>query len=402
MKIGILTYHSVYNFGANLQCYSTVSYLKEKGFEPIVINWIPLDLESKYNKEVSQEQALAHQKFVEDYLPLSIKCRTSKDVANIIKDENIKLVIIGSDAVLQHRTFFDRIKISKKYIRLDEKLSNEIFPNPFWGEFIDFIDEDIPIALMSASSQNINFKIIRGGLKRKIGKMLLRFNVITVRDKWTQKMVEYFTKSKVSPKITPDPVFAFNQNIPEQISKEEILKKYNLPENYILLSFYGKHTISQSWVDEFQALTNEQGKECVFIPTPEGMNPFKNVKTISLPVSPMDWYGLIKYSSAYIGERMHPVIVALHNQVPFFSFDKYGIRKFKYFINTKSSKIYDLLLRAGYLDYYVNVLNRDYKSPEPVYVLNKINDFDHIKNENFVKSMYESYNELMSEITGLI
>ena len=43
MKIGILTYHSVYNFGANLQVLSTVGYLKNNGFEPIVINWIPED-----------------------------------------------------------------------------------------------------------------------------------------------------------------------------------------------------------------------------------------------------------------------------------------------------------------------------------------------------------------------
>lgn len=39
--------------------------------------------------------------------------------------------------------------------------------------------------------------------------------------------------------------------------------------------------------------------------------------TISIPLNPIDWYALIKYSKGYIGERMHPIVVSLHNSVPF-------------------------------------------------------------------------------------
>src|SRR5450759_3170891 len=102
MKIGILTYHSVYNFGANLQVLSTVGYLKNNGFEPIVINWMPVDLEARYNRTVPSIQAEAHKKFVRNYLPCTKLCRDEIDISNVIADQEIKGVLIGSDAVLQH------------------------------------------------------------------------------------------------------------------------------------------------------------------------------------------------------------------------------------------------------------------------------------------------------------
>lgn len=39
MKIGILTFANVPNFGANLQALSTISYLQNHGYNPILIKW---------------------------------------------------------------------------------------------------------------------------------------------------------------------------------------------------------------------------------------------------------------------------------------------------------------------------------------------------------------------------
>ena len=77
MKIGILTYHWVANFGANLQTLSTVCYLKKNGFIPIVINWIPLDCELKYQSSTPVEQLDAHASFSETYFETTRVCRTN-------------------------------------------------------------------------------------------------------------------------------------------------------------------------------------------------------------------------------------------------------------------------------------------------------------------------------------
>lgn len=82
-----------------------------------------------------------------------------------------------------------------------------------------------------------------------------------------------------------------------------------------------------------------------------------------MPIDPMDWYCLIKYSHAYIGVLMHPIIVALHNAIPFFSFDQYGIRMGLY-KNYKSSKTYHILREANLLDYHWSMVKGD-KFPSP-------------------------------------
>ena len=51
-------------------------------------------------------------------------------------------------------------------------------------------------------------------------------------------MITYITKGAIIPNITPDPVFAFNYNCAKFIpSKEDILLKYHLPENYVPVAF---------------------------------------------------------------------------------------------------------------------------------------------------------------------
>jgi glycerol-3-phosphate cytidylyltransferase-like family protein len=169
MKVGILTYHSVPNFGANLQAYSTAGYYKENGHEPIIINWVAKELDEKYGKDNPFEQTNAHRKFIEEYLPLSKLCRTTEEVAAIIKELDIDGVVIGSDVVLQHKTFLSRIKLTKRGIKIKQKRANITFPNPFWGSFIQFLDKKIPVSLMSVASQNMPYNFIRGQLKHRIG-----------------------------------------------------------------------------------------------------------------------------------------------------------------------------------------------------------------------------------------
>ena len=43
MRIGLLTYHWVANYGANLQALSTYCYLDNNVYNPIIINWVPND-----------------------------------------------------------------------------------------------------------------------------------------------------------------------------------------------------------------------------------------------------------------------------------------------------------------------------------------------------------------------
>jgi hypothetical protein len=403
MKIGILTYHSVYNFGANLQVYSTVGYLKNNGFEPVVINWIPEDLEARYDRTIPPVQAGSHKEFIKTFLPCTRICRINTDIAQVVKEENINGIIVGSDAVLQHTPFLSRLHLTKKGIILGKKPeSDRLFPNAFWGSFIPFLEEKIPIIIISASSQNTNFKYIRGKSRKRMKLSLNQFKYITVRDDWTSRMIKYLSNGTIIPDITPDPVFAYNQNIKEQYSKEEILKKFNLHDNYLLVSFRSQNCVTRDWLKSFNEIAERNSLSCVALPMPNGIifdNPFSS--SIELPLGPIEWYSLIRYSSGYIGENMHPIIVALHNEVPFYSFDTYGIILLRFFVNEKSSKIYDILSKAGFTKNRICALGKGYKCPTPGEVFSRINDFDFLKSHLFRINQQNCYNLMMKRITSL-
>lgn len=393
MKIGILTYHSVCNFGANLQALSTYSYLKNNGFKAIFINWLPSDLENLYKKNVNPLQYTCHQEFVKNFLPTTELCRNTFDIQRVIKKEGIKAVVIGSDAVFSYIPFLKRIHPSRKTLIGITKVSTDHkFPNPFWGEFKKSND-DIKIFAMSASAQFFDFNKCLPLTKVAIKKALSKFSIITARDRWTQRIISNLSNQNIE--ITPDPVFAFNQNVTCQYDKDEIISKYNLPNKYVIFSFC-KQLYDKKWYSELYHSFQKEGFEIVNLTMPEGCLDIPCDIKIATPLSPLEWYGIIKYSSGYVGQRMHPMIVAFHNIVPFYIFDHYAYKKGV----LSSSKIYDLLERADFLSNYFNI--KEKRIPSPNTILHQITNFDKEKAVDFNKLYYSLYQTMMQNITNLL
>lgn len=405
MKIGLLTYHAVYNFGANLQALSTYSFLIKKKIDVIVIDFFPEELENAFSKVVPEIQILAHRNFVEKNFSLTRRCRNSKDVALVIEENNIDTIIIGSDAVLQHYPLLARIQFapsmrSLKWLRIQKTKYETNFPNPFWGDFLNYLNTPIKSAMMSVSCQNTNYKFILGKIRQKINLQIMKFTFISVRDKRTQQLIEHISKGEIIPQISPDPVFAFNVNFELIPPKNEVIAKFNLPEKYYLLSFDSNRSVSNEWVQKFDEISRTKGYHCVALPMPGGVN-FENSLDyrIELPLNPLDWYCLIKYSSGYIGEKMHPLIVSMHNNVPIFSFDNYGILTLKLFINHKSSKIYQILEKANMLKNRVSVLRKiSYGPPKPEIIHKIMEQYNFAVGKKFSEQMLQEYILMMDQL----
>ena len=405
MKIGLLAYHSACNFGANLQLLSTIRYLINRDLNPVVINWVPNDLEEHYKGITPKDQVAEHFKFRDTYFSETKLCRTEIQVAQVIVEENIEAIIVGSDAVAQHHPLLSRIVFpSRKVVSVRKFTSDRMYPNPFWASFNRHLEHPVPVAVLSASSQDSAYKFIDRKIRKQMTGTISGYKYFSVRDVWTQNMIKYVTDGKVVPDITPDPVFAFNQNLKCDIpSKEVIMKKYGLPENYLLLSFLDSETVTETWLRQFEELGEKSGYECVALPFPYGMCFDNDLKhQISIPLSPMDWYALIKYSNGYIGHNMHPIVVSLHNAVPFFSFDNYGSVTCRFFRDPSTSKIYHILSEAGFLDNRVSCIDRKYKQPDPECVFKKIESFDFGKAQLFSDSYYSKYENMMTDICDSI
>lgn len=403
MKIGLLAYHAVCNFGAMLQLLSTYMFLKNHGHEPVIINWVAKDLENYYaqNTPISQ---------IENQLKLRLQlwketalCRTIKDVANIISNEQIDAVIIGSDAVAQHHPLFERIVFPcRNIIAINSVTSDVVFPNPFWGIWTDYLDKPVPVVLMSAASQDSKYKYISKKLRKQMKERIMAFSYVSVRDVDTQKMFSFITEGQCCPSVTPDPVFAFNQNAASLVpSKEELMKKYGLSGKYMLISFKNEKrcNVSQTWLNKFQDIAKHHGIQCVSLPFSTSLSAGELESEIALPLNPIDWYALLKYSCGYIGNNMHPIVVCIHNTVPFFSFDNYGTKHANgLFCDSSTSKIRHILKVANLLDCRIASNSLFRRTPSPEHVFNKLQTFDKAKCKNFAQGYLNKYNEMMTKI----
>ena len=405
MKIGVLTYHCVPNFGAQLQCISTIGYLKSLGHEPIVIHWYPQDLEDMYSKRIPADQIKTHLLFAERNMPLSKLCRTEADVINEIERLQIDAVFAGSDALFKFTPKSKRIFFSKRKLRFVKRkvlTVQNLEGNVFWGNFLAKIDRKIKAVAFSISSQNCDYLKMDDAERCAMEIALDNYSKISVRDEWTKKMVQSITRRN-DIDITPDPVFAFNQNCYLPLpSKEEILARYSLPEKYVLLSFW-TNRLSEDYVRGIAQELELKGLKPVAFPMPEHLLDFGLKHKIDLPLSPLDWYALIKYSQGYIGERMHPIVVCLHNAVPFFCFDEYGtFRKSLFGLRKKyissSSKTFHILEKAGLSEWMCSYFDENRKMPDNNQVVEFFLKFPVAKCETFAQNKLQDYNNGMNEI----
>lgn len=401
MKIGLLAYHAACNFGAFLQLLSTVEYIKKQGDEPRVINWVPRDFRKDYEKRSPSEVRKLYSALQQQYYPLTKLCESSKEVAEVIEKEGIEAVIIGSDAVCQHHPFRERFNFPVKRIVYYAKItSDRLYPNCFWGDFNKYLKKPIRIAMISGSSQDSKYYYISGKTKRKMKESIESFSYLSVRDDWSRKMISYLTDGKVIPDITPDPVFAFNHNASHFVpSKEEILSKYKIPGDYVILSFKGPKSVDQQWIDEFHKMANQKGLCCVKLPYADAPAFGDIAISVGEAITPLDWYALIKYSKGYVGNNMHPIVTSITCGIPFFSFDNYGISKMNgQATNGETSKIYHILKKADLLENRVYTRGQDYIPPTPNRVFDLLISFDINKEMAFAKEYYSEYLDMMNSV----
>ncbi len=339
MKVGILTYHWIYNFGGQLQALATSEVLKNLGYEPIVLDLIQPDVRSDfYEKHVPVVQQQAHIDFSKKYLPVTHELNNEQDLINIVDSLDLKHILVGSDAV-----FFIKYPHSP--------LSDTRYPSLFWMKWIEKCKNypNIKIFSISASCMETNFMQLPSNVRKGLNDSLKNFNKVTIRDIWTKlfiKRVSFFKPTTIS----PDPVMSFNDNV-----RKEFTDPIQVPINgkYILYGLqtgvgHNKHQVLAQLKEKF----NKLGYQFVALPFPEGSYNLLDDVSIPNPVNPLLWYKLIANASGIISEKFHPIVVSIHNKVPFVAIDSYGDRVSKKFLIPVHmrilSKTFDVCRRNGF------------------------------------------------------
>ena len=112
MRIGILTFHRSFNYGAFMQCFSLVTRLKRTfpGSDIEVVDYTSMNALAGYDDEIKRaEPDIANKlksrnssfKQCQEILPLSNRRIISDDIEDITHflNENYDVIVVGSDAV---------------------------------------------------------------------------------------------------------------------------------------------------------------------------------------------------------------------------------------------------------------------------------------------------------------
>ena len=390
MKIGILTYHRSYNFGANLQALAVQSILRAKGHDTVFVNYQDPKKIKEYRKSVPPQQVAEHESFFDRYFFESPILHNSQEVMEYCID-SLDCLIVGSDAVFRLTPKYDPIIIAKKL--LGRKLSPEqIDPeniSPYWLNWQHSEGKKIIKASLAASSMGTNYHFISSKTIDRLRKSLESFDFISVRDEWTKKMVAYITHGTISPIICPDPVFSLHSffSIPE----------YEFPELDVSKTILISGNFSEKWLRLFVQAAHEAGYQVAGLPNPD--NPFTYELTdynIPLPLSPLTWFILLGNSAGYIGIRFHALVACITQRTPVINVDSHPRSRFI----KSGSKMYDLCKRAG-LKHQYYTLHKILRT-DPTLVLQRLFDQQGmIEAQRYAASAQSKFVTIIDYITNM-
>jgi len=385
MKIGILTYHAVYNFGANLQAYANQTYLKMLGHDVYILDYRRNLVHQEYG-HVPRIQADAHEAFVSREFQLTSRCYTREDLKKCCIEQQFDLIIVGSDAVWSIPGGWDF-----------KKDGLPVF-------FMDWLFEEpqlvsTAVASISVAHMGNGFKHLDADIRAKLAHSIRKFSVVNVRDRWTQAAVIDLVGKKQKIHISADPVFSL-YTVPGLLDSK---KEKNLLISPLNESFFAP------WLQDFKKCVNDCGLSLVELPIPDKISGLDVDGVVSFPLDPLDWFRAIANSEAFIGIRFHAIVSSITCSVPFFSVDSYGSRFFfvRAFNRLKfpvlgrmfdyKSKIYQLLKGSGFEAMRTNGF-RSLTAIPPKKILDGLLLADKKKIQNLRDKNFTSYADGISRI----
>ncbi|RCJ23302.1 hypothetical protein A6S26_01740 [Nostoc sp. ATCC 43529] len=302
MKIGILTFHHVTNYGATLQACALWTFLNSQGYDVEIIDYRPLNIVWKYLRPliplkkpekvlVNIPRAWKMRRFLLSYMKLSPKKFYDKKGLEYYRDK-YDVVICGSDQIWCLDSFRG-------------------FDSAF---FLDFVNKETTRKISYAASFGNTVKL--GNYHETICNLIDQFQTILVRDSNSANIINNECNQKAIKVL--DPTFL--------IKYDAIKTSPKIPGKYILLYF---HAAIEPEEEEFiKSLAKSENLTIVSVDEPN------KIAQINLEsASPQEWVGLYSEASYIVTNTFHGTIFSIIFQKPFNVFLR----------SEKQNKVTDLL-----------------------------------------------------------
>lgn len=295
MKIGILTFHSAYNYGAVLQAYALQKYLSLQGHDVGIIDYNNNVLLSCYKvfdiKRVRNKNPILFLKaFAKEILCLRNRHKRKSKFENFASQyfnliectenslKSLELIVVGSDQVWNI-------------------LLTNGFDSWYWGEVANAHN----IRAISYAASMEQYWGVENDDKAK--SLLHNFNCISVREKSLKERLLLLTDRKIT--VTVDPTLLIGKK-----QWNEIAVKPPIEGPYIFL--YQVRNSQQAF-DYANRLAKKNGMRLVCVSARVNALNTKGFGAIS----PAEFIGLIKYASIVIACSFHGVVFSVLFQKKF-------------------------------------------------------------------------------------
>lgn len=358
MKIGILTYHHIDNYGATLQAYALYKFLKQQNHDVEIIDYrhykaainyskslVPINKHYTIKKKAFSNivRAWKMRKFLLNNVNLSRKKIYLKKGLEYFRDK-YDVVICGSDQIwcINSIRGFDT------------------------SYFLDFVSEK--------NTRKISYAASCGDLKslnsyqEKVSSLIQEFHTVLVRDSNSQNIIE--TECNKDAKVVLDPTFL--------IDYKELINSVPIKEKYLLIYNYAAFSNTQE--ELVKSIAKAKGLTIVAVGKYNRLAD-KNL----VGVSPEEWISLFNQASYVVTNTFHGTIFAIISQKPFTVFANAN----------KKIKVTDLLSQF-------NLENRIFTESLSIEQINEqLADIDYKSvSENLSSKIIESQNYLLKAITA--
>lgn len=289
LKIGILTFHDVFNPGAFLQAYATQVLLTRMGHQPEIIN---------YNPPAHRYHPLRHAWKMKWRLPFRLmKCSDAfvRDLAfSKSRKSHLKLSMLHGVRRDVARTHYDAVLVGADIVWN--------FKNPGLGKDPVYFGEGLNADKLIAFAPSCGACTVDDAIPEYVSKGLGRFDFLSARDPNTAEIVK--KASGRSAEVICDPTFHIIDQIddfPNEDPRRDFILVYLLPG----------HT-SQSLINQVQALSAKTK-----LPVYAVLYRQKWADQNIIKCDPFLWLDLIRNASYVITNTFHGTIFSILTKANF-------------------------------------------------------------------------------------
>ncbi len=330
-KIALMTWFHYNNFGTVLQVYALSEILKRMGYDPSVINYIPIDKHiwtindmlknpmfflnkavnkvkgtAKFNINADIERGKLFDSFREENIKFTHSCATSSQLYAL--NSHFDTFICGSDQI------WTPIAYNCKY-------------------FLDFVNNEWK-KISYAPSMGVS-SIRDNDIKEHMRKQLESFRYISVREREGSKIIHSLTGQDV--KVVLDPTLLLSKDDWKGLKASKLNSKpINKP--YLLCYFLGAD--KKPW-KSVEIIAKRLGLEIVVIPV--HAKDYKRRFKVMNRVGPMDFLDLFENADFVCTDSFHGTVFSIINEKAFVAYKRFSDKK----KTSQNSRIYNILSLLG-------------------------------------------------------